>query len=285
MRVDALDEIPTASEARRGVHSVVLANDRNGVVAGSVRSLAELPADLPRSALVGGLAVMVRLYEAHRVTTDFDEVTEGREATISVLVGQGAVPTVNGVLLPDEGVRLDLLDAGHTLAELDAMVPGCTTDLERQALQLALVNRYALETAGPTDLFVVEHEQVVARASLPVAIAGALVAMKVNAASTPSRARDKAAGDLYDAYRLIRAWGPSVIAQDLSRAPVSLLSVTRDQITRLYLDEAERTTRSLRSASVPGVEAVEPDDLEEVAVVAELLAPFLVWDPVPDDWD
>ena len=37
-------------------------------------------------ALVGGLAVMVRLYEAHRVTTDFDEVTESREDAIDLLI-------------------------------------------------------------------------------------------------------------------------------------------------------------------------------------------------------
>lgn len=284
-RPSALGEVTDASEARRGGRAVVLANDKRGVVAGSVRSLAELPAELPRAALVGGLAVMVRLSEAHRVTTDFDEVTEGRDATIAVLVAQGAVPTANGVLLPDVGVRLDLLDAGHTLAELDALAPQCTTDDERSALQLAFVNRYALETAVATEVFVAERERIVAHVSLPVAVAGALVAMKVNAARTPTRARDKASGDVYDAYRLIRAWGPNVIAQDLSRAPIPMLELACAQIRSVFVDDAERTVGGLRSASVPGVDAVEVDDLEEVAVVADLLAPFLVWDPVPDDWD
>jgi hypothetical protein len=258
---------------------VALANDRRGVVAASVRSLADLPAELPRAALVGGLAVMVRLNEAHRVTTDFDEVTEGRDATIALLVAQGAQRTANGVLLADRGVRLDLLDAGHTLAELGPIAAGELGDDERLAVQLALVNRYALDTAVLTDIVVLEANGVVeAQVSLPVAVAGALVAMKLNAARSPTRSPDKAAGDLYDAYRLIRAWGPTVIADDLARAPVELLRTTWAQVRHVFVDDAGRTARALRSASVPGVDPVDLDDLAAVGVVADFLHPFLVWD-------
>lgn len=263
---------------RFGATSVAIADDAKGVVSASVQSLRELPLDLPRAALVGGLAVMVRLYEAHRVTTDFDEVTESREDTIGLLVAAGAVRTTNGVLLPEHGLRLDLLDAAHTLTELAAIVERLDDEDERRAAQLALVNRYALETAVPTEIFVVRGEEVVASVAVPVAIAGALVAMKVQAASSPDRARDKAAGDIYDAYRLIRAWGPSVIAEDLSHAPVPMLTRAAEQLRALFIDEAERSARALRAASVPGVGSVEVDDLVATGAVADLLAPFLVWD-------
>ena len=261
---------------------MAIANDRRGVVQRSVESLADLPDDLPRAALVGGLAVMVRLYEAHRVTTDFDEVTDDRDATIAVLLARGAVRTANGVMLPDHGVQLDLLDAGITLAELGAMVreveaAGITED-ERRGLQLAMVNRYGLETAVATDIHVVEQEAVVASVSLPVAAAGALVAMKANAATDRTRKPDKAASDIFDVYRLIRAWGPSTIAEDLSRAPVPLLVLAAEQLCSIFVDDVERTVRRLRAASVPGVEAVDADDLEAAGAVVESLAPFIHWD-------
>ncbi len=261
---------------------MAITNDRRGVVQRSVESLADLPADLPRAALVGGLAVMVRLYQAHRVTTDFDEVTEEREETIAVLLARGAVRTSNGVLLPDYGVQLDLLDAGLSLPELAALtldlVDGSSSDAERRAIQLALVCRYALETAVDTKIFVVDRDEVVASVTIPVALAGALVAMKVHAAVQSERKADKAAGDIYDSYRLIRAWGPSVIAEDLSRAPVPMIQTAAAQIDEVFVAGAERSARKLRSASMPGVETVDVDDLEAAGAVVDALEPFRHWD-------
>lgn len=261
-----------------GARAVAIANDAGRVVERSVATLAELPDDLPRHALVGGLAVMVRLYEAHRVTTDFDEVSQQPGTTVATLVALGARRTTNGVELPDRGVRLDLLDAETSLADLDALVDDLTTDDERRAWQLAAACRYALETASSTDILVVEREQVVARVSLPVAVAGALVALKVHAAVAPDRPADKAAADVFDAWRLARTWGPSVVAEDLSRAPVAMLRTTAAQLQQLFGDDVDRTAHRLRRASVPGVEAVGVDDLEAALVLVDYLAPFLHWD-------
>jgi hypothetical protein len=271
--------------SRHGERSVAIANDRRGVVRRSVESLAELTAltdALPRAALVGGLAVMVRLYESHRATTDFDEVSEERDETIAVLLARGAVRTANGVLLPDHGVQLDLLDASFTLRELaDIASPDREPPLdpvERRAVQLALVCRYALETAADTEILVVDVEDLVARVRIPVALAGALVAMKVHSAVQPERNPDKAAGDIYDTFRLVRAWGPSVIAEDLSRAPVALLEMTAAQLHDVFVDGAERSARKLRSAAMPGVQSVSVDDLESIGAVTLALEPFLFWD-------
>jgi hypothetical protein len=141
-----------------------------------------------------------------------------------------------------------------------------------------MVSRYALETATATEIVVVESESTVARVALPVALAGALVAMKVHAALQPTRRRDKAAGDVYDAYRLVRAWGPTVIAEDLSHAPVPMLDQVRRQVEQIFVEGAERSARQLRAASMPGVQAVETEDLEAAGEVIAALDPFLVWD-------
>lgn len=278
-------EPPWPPPSRYGARSVAIANDRSSVVRRSVESLADMPEDLPRAALVGGLAVMVRLYESHRVTTDFDEVTDARDTMIDLLLARGAVRTANGVSLPEFGVQLDLIDAAMTLKDLATIAEEAAaeplTDLERGALQLALVCRYALETATATEILVVEREAVVARVALPVALAGSLVAMKVHAAMQPTRKPDKAAGDIYDAFRLVRAWGPSVIADDLSHAPVVMLREVARQTTALYVEGAERSARQLRSASMPGVQAVDADDLEAVGEVVRAIEPFLEWDAEP----
>ena len=265
---------------RYGSRAVPLANDAKGIVARSIQALADLPEEMPPAAVVGGLAVMVRLYQAHRVTTDFDEVSARRDDAITTLLALGAVRTSNGVHLPGQDVQLDFLDAETDLATLATMATGPLEGPERGALQLAMVCRYALERAALTDIYAIDaaSDQIVAQVTIPVAVAGALVAMKVHSARSPDRNPVKVASDLYDTYRLIRAWGPTVIAEDLSRAPVPMLEHTIEQLQFLFVEEVDRTAHRLASASVPGVSSVDVDDLEAIAVVAERLAPFTAWD-------
>lgn len=269
---------------RYGARAVPLANDARGVVARSIEALASLPADLPPAAVVGGLAVMVRLYEAHRVTTDFDQVSAGADLTVTRLVALGAERTRNGVRLPEHQVRLDLLDANQDLVELEELT--VTDELEARAVNLAMAWRYALDTAVPTRILAVEAgasgtagPAVVARVEIPVAVAGALVAMKLLAARSPRRAELKVASDIYDAWRLIRAWGPTVVAEDLARAPLALVDATIEHLRDLFGDDVERTGRHLASASAPGVEAITIEDLEQALAVVDALAPFTRWDP------
>ncbi len=289
----------------RGLHSgrpertVALASGPDGVVARSVRSLAALPAELPSYAPVGGLAVMVRLSEAHRVTTDFDHASAGPDQAIALLVARGARRTSNGVEIPDEGVRLDLLDATASLPDLADLWPSIESDDEQRGWQLAAACRYALDTAVDTDILVIDPTApgngsgaaaagvghaatggagVVAGVVLPVASAGALVALKAHAMVAPDRDPDKAAADIYDTWRLVRAWGPGVIAEDLARAPAPMLDTTRAQLRSVYVDDVERSAHRLVRASVPGVRAVDVDDLEAVGVVVDAITPFLTWD-------
>jgi hypothetical protein len=259
-------DIPAVSE-----RTVAVRNDAKGLVARSVLTLASLPIELPAHALVGGLAVMVRLSESHRVTTDFDEVTADRDAAVGLLVAGGAQVKGSGVFLPESGLQLDLLDAAISLDELADERP--VDDLEHEAVQLARSNRYALDSAVITDVVVLEAGGggIAARVRIRVALAGALVAMKVNSALSSTRSREKAASDVYDAYRLMRAWGSDVIVGDLGPAPAGLRETAAAQIRTIFGDEADRTAHELRRASVPGVEAIDADRLAEVIVVADRL--------------
>lgn len=226
---------------------------------------------------------MVRLYEAHRVTTDFDEVSQGRDLAITTLLALGATRTSSGVHLPDRDVQLDFLDAETDLSTLAALADRPLDADERRAVHLAMVCRYALDSAVLTDIYAVDAaaDTVVASVTIPVAVAGALVAMKCHAASAPDRNPVKVASDLYDTWRMIRAWGPTVIAEDLSRAPVPMLRTTIDHIRERFGTDVDRTARRLASASVPGVAAVDADLLEGALLVADLLEPFTVWDSTP----
>ena len=49
--------------------------DGDGVISTLVNALDDLPATMPDYVLVGGLAVIVRVARAHRVTRDVDAVT------------------------------------------------------------------------------------------------------------------------------------------------------------------------------------------------------------------
>jgi hypothetical protein len=262
-------EIPEVS-----TRTIALRNDGRGLVAASVLTLAELPEHLPDHALVGGLAVMVRLSQTHRVTTDFDEVTADRSDAIGVLVATGAEVKGSGVFLPDSGLQLDLLDASLPIGELVSVT--ASDEREAEVVQMALANRFALDSAALADIVVLDGGaalEVVARVRLRVALAGALVAMKVNAALSSTRARDKAASDTYDAYRLMRAWGSDVITGDLAAAPERLRLTTAAQIRHLFTDEVERTAHELRRTSVQGVQAVDVERLADVGMIADRLVP------------
>jgi hypothetical protein len=260
-------DIPAASE-----RTVAVRNDAKGLVARSVLTLAELPLELPEHALVGGLAVMVRLSETHRVTTDFDEVTADRDTAVGLLVAGGAQVKGSGVFLPESGLQLDLLDAAIPLEELATADP--VDEMEREAVRLACMNRYALESASLTDVVVLDDggSVIAARVRIRVAVAGALVAMKVNSARSSTRSREKAASDVYDAYRLMRAWGSDVIVGDLAAAPPGLRETVAGQIHDTFGDESDRTAYELRRASVPGVQLVDAERLAEVVIIADRLA-------------
>lgn len=99
--------------------SLALPADADGVLWRLVAALdTVVRADLPTHALVGGLAVMANLAQAHRITADVDTVSDddagGIRHTVDLLVRRKhAQPKTSGdgVILSD-GTKVDIIATG-----------------------------------------------------------------------------------------------------------------------------------------------------------------------------
>ena len=90
---------------------VSLSTTANSALIGLVRTLADLERqDLPAHALVGGVAVMTRLAQAHRVTLDLDQVLrETVPSTVDMLVARHAAERVGSHVELPGGIPLDII--------------------------------------------------------------------------------------------------------------------------------------------------------------------------------
>jgi hypothetical protein len=122
----------------------------NAFLVRALQALGELPSSLPDHAIIGGLAVMVRLQQAHRVTGDIDLVSADESRTIQLLADGDATRTRNGVRLPS-GIDLDLIDASDP-----GVTPGIATDeIERRAIEGQLEFSHALRSATLVDIITI----------------------------------------------------------------------------------------------------------------------------------
>lgn len=89
---------------------IILAADPSGAMANLLGHLAEVDrAGLTDWALIGGLAVMVRLEDAHRPTRDIDTLSRQVDPEPkATLLGIAQSETSTGVLLPD-GTKVDVI--------------------------------------------------------------------------------------------------------------------------------------------------------------------------------
>lgn len=238
----------------------VFLRDQNGDLAALVRAVAAVERDgLPPHALIGGLAVIVRLAKRHRATTDVDEVYLGMEGDAAqLLVDRGARRQPNGVILAG-GTRVDLI----SVEDYDA------ADLPDEPDQRAFIvaHHWSLDTATPITLVVTDAlGSVVAEATPAVASVPALVAMKL--ASAPNRrgpTEHKRATDLFDVFRLLVVHDVGgAISAELRGAPHDLALLVRDMAERLLIVEAERSVRWLLTSGGPEMEGVTAEDLRAV---------------------
>jgi hypothetical protein len=212
-----------------------------------VRSLAVVTNQVPLDdfAVIGGLAVMVRLESAHRATDDLDTVASQH----------GDEPTAVDVVVaadPDalEGTKVDCIAVGDTPA-VD-LSPG---DLPEDELDRAfiLAHRWALDTAD-TIVVHAENDSTEATVSCRFASPASLVAMKLQSAPRRRAQRaHKAGGDLFDIFRLVSH--PSLtrpMATALHHAPHDLGDWCATGIRRFLLDEAEKTAAVIARSGVAG---------------------------------
>ncbi|MDQ1425175.1 MAG: hypothetical protein QOD72_2673 [Acidimicrobiaceae bacterium] len=210
-------------------------------------------------ALIGGLAVMVRLREAHRVTGDLDGVFDNPTdvPTTAVLIAAGIArdsPAPQRIIVLDTDV--DVID---TFA-----LPDAATDLPNDPKDRLFVcaHRYAFETATTVRLSAGTDS-----ADVRVAVPPALIATKAHALrfATARRRATKRSSDLYDLYRLASSH-LSEIADSLATARWGLRGQVADALSA-DLADVEQALAVLRAA--PGLNPVDGDDFLDV--ITELL--------------
>lgn len=214
-----------------------------------VRAIAALrEAELAHYVVVGGVAVIARLGEAHRATGDVDTVvdeTEPPDAIEALLALPSASPHPDGAAhqVMVEETKVEVIGVGSL--DYDAL-DGLT---DRQRLFVA-AHRWALDTA--TDLNVVAGADQSVAAQAPFATPAALVAMKLHAIQDRRVAggQDKRASDADDVYRLLlRFDAEGSLRADLSTAPEVLRRAVRDALQLFFVDQAVRTSRWLASSA------------------------------------
>jgi hypothetical protein len=162
---------------------VALPADPDGVLRRLVAAVeVVVNAELPHHALVGGLAVMANLAQAHRVTADVDTVSDddqdGISHTVALLVDTQharAKPAGDGVILSD-GTKVDIIATGAWTA----------ADLPEDPIKrmFILSHWWAVETARATKLVVLDGSATPASATVALAQPPALVAAKFQSMRT-----------------------------------------------------------------------------------------------------
>jgi hypothetical protein len=205
-------------------------------------------------ALIGGLAVMVRLQEAHRVTGDLDGVFDNPTdvPTTATLIAAGIArdsPEPQRVIVLDTDV--DVIDT-FALPDLAADLPDDPKDR-----LFVCAHRYAFETATAVQLRAGTDS-----AEIKVAIPPALIATKAHALrfATARRRATKRSSDLYDLYRLAASHLPE-IADGLAAARWNLRGQVADALAADLADR-EQALAVLRAA--PTLAPVDSDEFLDV---------------------
>jgi hypothetical protein len=246
---------------------VALTADPDGVLRRLVAAIdVVVRADLPRHALVGGLAVMANLAQAHRVTADVDTVSDddhdGISHTVALLVDHQHArekPTGDGVILAD-GTKIDIMATG-------AWAPADLPDDPIKRMFI-LSHWWAVETARTTMLVVLEGTTRLAAATVAIAPPPALVAAKLQSMRTRrGESASKAVSDVYDTYRLLAAHDrDGSVADALSGAPMDVGSWCADALTETFVAQAGRWAGRINASFAAA--AVTPEDLEVVGSLA-----------------
>lgn len=215
-----------------------------------LRRLSELT---PAFTLVGGVAVVARLAEVHRATTDLDTVSDGGQFTEAV-VALSPGPRPEGALFVD-GVRIDAIE----VADVDWGEIADVTDPGSQLFTAA--HLWALKESSPVLIAAAG-----ASALVSVAAPHALLATKLHAYWSPSRSPEKQGSDAWDVYRLAQM----VVregAHAFPEAPAPVRASLRWVVDEHWRKDPAKMAQRLRRAAEPGLRLSE----REVAVLAELV--------------
>jgi hypothetical protein len=213
-------------------------------------------------ALIGALAVMARLGQAHRGTRDIDAAVdqEGTVPTSLDLVVDLATSNEKSVNL---SVKVDSIEVGGTPA-LD-MAP---EDLPDEEFDRAFVlsHRWAFDTASSLSFLCVQRQVPNSIVTRRVATPAALVAMKIQSAPRRPPARfEKAANDYLDLSLLLSNLRllPQIV-DGLASSPHGLGAWCAERIRHDLVDDAARV--SSRIPQSPATERVTPEELRRTGL-------------------
>ncbi len=227
---------------------VVIQAEIGSVPYRAISHLATLVPELPGFALIGGLAVIVRLGQAHRATNDIDAVTDNQIGLLDALVADGLDRRGDSVLL-DADLKLDVID----VSQGDADYLPFTT------------HRFAFDTRSPVEIVVRPTDGAPTSATIDVARASALVAVKLGISEGVGRQRDtrKVGSDAFDVVRLLQRFGPDALADELLALGGSdFVERVSDLAQRHLIEDADRTTAAITRSSVQGVQSIGADQLD-----------------------
>ena len=131
-----------------------------------------------------------------------------------------------------------------------------------------LAHWWAVRTARPTRLVVVEGSSPVAEATAGIARPPALVAAKLQSMRTRRAATAaKATSDVYDTYRLLRAYdGEGSVADALAAGPVDVGPWCAGALVETFVGEGARWAGRINAGFAAA--AVTAEDLEVVGSLA-----------------
>lgn len=205
-------------------------------------------------ALIGGLAVMIRLGAAHRVTNDLDSVFDNPdEDTAANLVSAGiAEPAGDTDRVLVDGTKLDVIDTQPLPPAVDQIVPDPAGRL------FVCAHRFAYETAMPVVV------GAGGAATIRVATPAALVACKAHALryARAQRRATKRPGDLFDLYRLALEHRDAVVTA-LGGAPWQLGAQVAAALGE-DLADLEQVSATLRSSPAAELAVLDEDDVIDV---------------------
>lgn len=235
------------------------------VLARAIEALSRFPTD-PAWALIGGVAVFIRLGSVTRPTADADTVARSQAELIERLVADDPATVVSGgeleVPVGDGTIEVDVMDLA------DDPLPG---DPERRAF--ALARRFALETAVIERVVVSDGESIVVDAHIPVASTAALVALKtVSMVRRPyGKSPQKIGSDIHDLVRLVAGGGARTVATELV-ADAALAGWVAEQMHRAFGSDLRYTLLRLRTNDrSAGSQALTDADVEATGILADEL--------------
>lgn len=227
-----------------------------------VRAAAALEAeDIPPFAVIGGVAVTVRLGRTLRATADLDAVTDQRYT-----------PTALEVLRARHDATYDAADP-HTITiagaevqfqDVEPVDDADVSHLDDKDLLYVAAHAHALAAATPVRLLATEAR---AEATVPVATNGALLATKLHAYMDRRRVAgpDKRPGDLWDIYNLLLHLGGDVAA-DLAAANPNLARVVATTVRQHLVAGAPRARSVLLTSNDERYQAITAEEISYAAL-------------------